>query len=257
MTLSIISPIGGFGNHLRWLLLLDPRFKFEFNLKSSVIEQDYNNIKGESWPEFIDYHSSNVIPDVRSEILLNFDHTVLTSLSKHKFDSLAGYSNVNDKIAYIKNYIYPQNRTWHNWLFFEFTYRELLDDSILFSHSLDCAVSGKAIVIIIDPALALRTYIKFNSLLNELSQEQFIKEIELHNKTAKELADNNKNILLLDTGRLFNRVLDKELYDAATSWLELENFYADAKSIHEIWFSLHKKAEAEIISNLQQMFSGD
>ena len=33
---NLIAPLGGFGNHVRWLLLLDPSFKFNIKLDNSI-----------------------------------------------------------------------------------------------------------------------------------------------------------------------------------------------------------------------------
>lgn len=256
MKYAIISPVGGFGNHLRWLLLLDSQYKLRFELSPSDIENSYNNLIGADWPKFEELCKSVISKEIRS----HFDVEQLMYLSKLKFDSIADNSNINEKIKYLKNYVYCQGRTWHNWLYYERKYRILLDELIYFDHEINNNIVhefDKIIVTTLDPKLSYRAYVKFNSALNSLSIDQYFEYISEANKTAIQYASLHDNILLLDLDILFNNSLNIEYYNAAVEWFDLKNNYNEASDIHTTWFQLHKKAESEMILDLQKLFNGD
>jgi hypothetical protein len=66
---------------------------------------------------------------------------------------------------------------------------------------------------------------------------------------------NHDNVLIVDSERLFDKTLDKNLYSQIVDWFELGNSYEQAAEIHTLWWRLVKKAEQEIIQDLQKIYS--
>ena len=157
---------------------------------------------------------------------------------------------------YVVNYVYPNTRTWHNWLQYEWNYRTYLDQFIKFSHrSESISQDYKSIAMTVNPELALRCYRKFNSNLNNSSATNFLRGTARENSLTKTVsADHPTNVLLLDSELLYNSVLDKDLYSQIVDWFGLENNYSTAQQIHKKWFDLHQKAERELLNDLSRIY---
>lgn len=189
----ILAPWGGFGNHLRWLLLLSDEYK------------------------------------------INFHTTTLT--------------NIDQKVQFIANEVYPANRTWNTWMNYEWKFRDLLNSVLKFTHdAIDVFDELKTIGCTIDPELAYRSYKKFDTDFNGLSNEQFNQMITKHNKFcgfAKEFYP--LTVTTVDTGKLFNALLDSDLYEHATKFFNLTPSLSYAQEIHALWFKRQLDAENAFI----------
>lgn len=196
MTRGLWASWGGFGNHLRWLLLLDTPWSF-------------NN---------------------------------------------QGVSNVD----FVKQYVYPNDRSWHNWLYHEWQLRDHTDNLVPLSHNIreqfESRKNGLHISLVTDPDLAYKSYVKFNSNLNNHTVSAFKHNVDQFNRESERLSKENSNLLILDSSKLFTSVLDKDLYTAAANWFRFPVNYEKANDIHSVWYNLHKKAEQELVRDLQQLY---
>lgn len=195
----VIAPTGGFGNHVRWLLLLSDKYTF------------FNCI------------------------------------------------NIKDKVNFIKENVYNENRSWHNWLTFEFTYRDELHETINFTHDLktiyeDKFTDSKFILLTIDGNLAYKCYFKFNSYLNTLSLNDFMLMINKHNKMTNIANKKDNRIFTAKSDNLFNEKLDKNIYTSMIHWFNLEDRYDYATEIHSIWYNLHRKSEKKFVSDITKLY---
>jgi len=191
MKLSICSPVGGFGNHLRWLLLLSPEFKK----------------------------------------LLNMD----------------------DNFVVAKLFVYPKRRTCFNWLNMEWRYREIINSHIAFSHNIenvyDSSATNKIVVMTMKPKYALKHYLKFNPLLNGHTIKSFLKHVQSDNKTNTEfMVKQQDKTLVIDANKLYNSVLDKQLYESIINFFELGNVYEKANEVHKLWYELNQQANKDVLS---------
>ncbi len=246
------------------MLLLDPIYSFNFKLDPTPLEIKYETLSGSDWPIFENFWEDykNSPSNIINEIESNFQISELLYYSKEKFDGIKYRSSPNEKIEYIKNYVYGKYRTWQNWIVLEKKFRYQFDNLIYMGHASDLEFdvvtdSEKIITSYIDPELSLRAYIKFNSSLGLLSIEDFIKFIEHSNNSITEFANKKSNVLLINSGLLFNETLDVELYNQVTSWFNLGNYYNEANELHQHWFHLHKRAEVEMVNYLQDLFNGE
>jgi hypothetical protein len=219
---SIIFPIGGFGNHVRWLMLLDDRYQFDINLVDPQSEGLVNGV-------FVDgnYKSYNFV-------------------------------SMDSKLEFIKTYVYPDNRTWHNWLVFEWKYREQIQEILKIDHSYNFKQHGpleKELYLTITPDLAVNCYLKFNSTLNGTSPGLMKKTIANFNYVVRQYCLKfSENSLSLNVDILFNETLDKELYQQIINFFRLDYNYDQANQVHKLWYNLHRKAEKEIILDLQKIY---
>jgi len=219
---SITFPIGGFGNHIRWLMLLDDRYQLDIKLADPQSEGLVNNRK----------HLENY----------------------KSYDFVSAES----KLEFIKIHVYPNNRTWHNWLVFEWKYREQLQEILPIDHSYDFKQHGpleKELYLTITPDLAVNCYLKFNSNLNNTSPELMKKLIANFNHLVRRYCLKfSKNSLSLNVDILFNETLDQELYQQIINFFGLNYNYDLANQVHKLWYNLHRKAEKEIILDLQKIY---
>ena len=238
--ISVIAPWGGFANHVRWLILLDPKFSFSI---PRISAESYEQIKGSNWPSYENYEAhelSGISEDVIKEI-----------------DELEGYFHFdtpNRKIETIVNAVYAPARTWHNWLGYEFTFRNGLEPYAVMDHYVrPDREFDKNVLLAIDSNLAYRCYFKFNSLLNQLSVEEFKKRIAKSNDSFYNKND-EKSFKVFSADVLFQKVLDKNFYTELTHWLCLSDNYEQANLMHGIWFQLHKKAEQEFLDHTKTLY---
>ena len=155
----IYAPIGGFGNHLRWLLLLDENYTIKLK-----------------------------------------DQVLITS---------------NEKLEFIKKFVYCEERSWHNWIKFEFRYRIILDQYLKFTHDMtDIFDDLKTVGLTIDPELAYKSYVKFNPTLNGISKNSFLQQIQKQNKMCKFANDYSPDLFYcVDSASFFQPTLDIKLYN--------------------------------------------
>lgn len=228
---NILSPIGGFGNHIRWLILLDPDFQFYVKCD----EQSYNNLQGPSWPSYNDYKLSNWSStniDIKKEISeLCRDYECV---------------DTDSKLAFIQDQVYHHTRTWSNWLDVEWKYRNDLDSIIDFKHDYTELSNDQLPTLIstIDPELAYTAYLKFNRNINVCPANVF-KLHHVSNVVKKNLSAQLKQSLVVDAGVMFTPCLDFKFYADLTEWLGLSNQYAVANFVHNLWYQAHKRAELE------------
>ena len=195
----IYAPIGGFGNHIRWLLLLDKNYKLEL------------------------------------------DGQILVS--------------VEDKVKFITTTVYSNNRTYNNWLDYEFTWRRKLNLVLKFTHDMtDFFDDLMSIAVTVDPNLALRCYEKFNPGLNGISKEGFLKQIRKQNLMCEFATKALNTVICIDSTKLFQPTLDKEIYNRAIEFLNLESNFDAASNIHQVWYMLHIKAENQWLANQNNLF---
>ena len=186
----ISAPIGGFGNHVRWLMLLDPSYDI-------------------------------------------------------------GYQN---KVEFICDKIYGQDRSWHNWLNVEWQYRSDLNKLIIFEHNYNPAGDIKKLVLTIDPDLAYRCYLKFNSNLNNNTVDQFKELIKKANDHNIVVSSKHANSLAMSADILYRPVLDPGFYQTLINWFELEDRYAEASIIHQHWYQAHQRAEKEFVRDITNIY---
>lgn len=193
MKREVIGCVGGGGNHLRWLLLLDPQFP---------------HLQGHRGPS-------------------------------------------HDTFSFIVNNVYPEDRNWQNWLNYEWRWRLEVDHLIAFSHGRALQRDTRYCALVTSPDDAFKHYVKFNTNLNNTLVETFKQQIGIYNNSFRP-AD---NLLIIDGSKLFQPILDIELYNKVIEWFELSDNYAQAAEIHSLWWKLVKRAEQEIIQDLQKIYS--
>jgi len=203
LTCAVTAPIGGFGNHVRWLALLDPCFQFELTPLAE--------------PRF------KKIPDLSRRI---------------------NFLDADSKLESFHTQIYSPTRSWTNWLWMEWLYREDLDSVLVFDHRVDHVDSiDKNLVLTVDPDLALRGYFKLNSNLNHHTPGQFKQQVQQFANNAS--AHAKKKILTVDC--LYQPILDREFYNSMIEWFELSDCYDLANRVHGLWFDAHERAQQEFV----------
>lgn len=239
--LRIIAPYGGFGNHVRWLTLLDPSFKFSYKIR----EENYKLMAGPSWPTYQDYFSHNwagVDADIKKEII---------ECTKNE---TIDFITIQDKMQFIKNYIYHQHRTWSNWLKIEWAYRKDLDLILKTDHNYekDLFVNLKTLVLTIDPDMALKHLLKFNSHLN------FTNPLDFKEKLIQMMKNNScvtGDVKFMSATILYQPQLNYKFYQELINWFELSDYYDYANEIHQIWFQLNQKATNDFVNYVNNIYS--
>jgi len=269
---NIVAPVGAFGNHVRWLVLLDDSFKWNL---STYNKEKYETFKGSDWPAYAD-----LLDNKLQNININIIEEMETLFDISPSNSLIYFDNLKNKLTSIKEKIYPSTRTWHNWQAMEWEYRNILNKLVIFGHLYNQFENKvvvlernaqpvinehnnlKTLILTIDPTLAVRSVAKliqdnYKNLL--LGMEEFyfnnlkfpISSINEQNQTiAKE---NPNNIKLLDASILFGKTLNKEWYQELIDWFELEDHYEQANFVHGLWFDASIRAEREIIQDTQKL----
>ena len=202
---GVCAPSGGFGNHVRWLALLDPVFQFELTPLAE--------------PRF------RKIPDPSRHIT---------------------FLNADSKLESFYTQIYSAKRSWDNWLWMEFLYREDLDEILEFGHRKD-QIDGvdRNLVLTINPELALQSYFKLNSNLNHCTPDIFKKQVRQVVESALNNPSKRLENKIMNVDCLYQPVLDREFYNNMIDWFGLSDYYDLANQVHGLWFWAHQRAEQE------------
>jgi hypothetical protein len=205
MNRVICAPCGGLMNHVRWLILLSPEFKW----------------------------------------------------------------GISEKMHFISNIVYPERRSSFVWLSHEYLFRELphIQKLVTVNHSIDaCMTIGtpkKVLVLVPNPDLSYKHYLKFNPALNGLVKQATLDQtITLDDiKRSYRIAisnDNDRNklqsaisndILTLNIDKLYtNRELDIDIYSTIVDFFDISNQYESANLIHNKWFDLQKHNEKAMLT---------
>lgn len=214
LELSVGAETGGFGNHVRWLALLDPVFQFEL---------------------------TPPIPSRSKKIL---------DISRH-----INFLDTQNKLRSFSQQIYSPTRSWHNWLWTEWLYREDLNQVLQFDHKFHVFNNvDKNLILTIDPDIALHCYFKLNSCLNYHSPQQFKNKIQTHNFNAQHnnLGRAKKKIYNVDC--LYQPTLDREFYNSMIEWFELTDCYDLANQVHGLWFDAHQRAEQGFVEYTNNLY---
>lgn len=248
--LSVISSTGGFGNHLRWLLLLDPEFNFKFtnfNISKQKFYcwQEISSSWDISYEDFCQLTHDAIDKKLLETYIENFNLSHLD------------FSSTENKLDSIEKYVYYPNRTWHNWLETEWKYREHINPFINFHHWIDSISPNEKVIFLIpeNPEVALKSYLKFNPNLNNISKKEFVWHITKTQDHYKNLAWKNPNAFLVYSENLLNPVLDKNFYQKVITHFGLSDCYDVASRVHKLWYNLHKKSESDILVDLQKFYN--
>ena len=181
---SIIFPAGFAGNHLRWLLFLDPRY------------------------------------DVSKSICAN---------------------TVSRKLKFIQKNVYPDTRTWYNWLTTEWKYRVALNDYIEIVHAQfnwENSSNKELYLTTKNLDLPFHHYFHLNLGLNAHTPEYFqemnqawVNEFEVLELRIHEF-DNKK---ICDCDPLFSPTLSKEFYTDVINFYGFDDNYDSAQQVHQ-WY---------------------
>lgn len=243
--LKIVAPMGGFANHIRWLILLDECYSF-----SICATQDYYKIfSGPGWPTYENY-CCNDLHGIKQEIVQELHQLSKDwpGLKVYKF-----FSN-KDKKKLIDEHVYPENRTWQNWLNFEWKFRYPLNNAIPLHHEIEGdTIILPGIYINTESQFALRSYIKFNSNLNNLTVNEFTKKIDTYKVDLDKV--NKTNNLIINASEVMQSNLDPQLYTRIMDYIGIPGNYDLANYAHKKWYNLQCRAEKEIgqfFTNLYQ-----
>jgi hypothetical protein len=211
----ICATAGSFGNHVRWLALLDSKYSFEVD----------NHTLVSTAPDYI--------PFIENE---NFSFTTAQS-----------------KLDAFENWIYPATRDYYNWLIHEWKYRTILNQYIQLSHEYHelSNPDDKVLWLSISDETALKCYYKFNPTLNFSSIKNFL-NFKLE---PRELTDtDSSSILTLKADDLYSEILNEHFYTQLVDFFELENNYELACKIHLLWYHAHERSEQHFLSDVFRIY---
>ena len=161
-------------------------------------------------------------------------------------------TTVDSKLEFIIDKIYPTTRSWNNWLYHEAKWRRELEKLIPFEHNLRTKSQFKRVILLSDPELAYRSYIKFSSNLDVATKETFLSYCMLYNANVEKIA--NSRDIVLSSSNLFQEELEQDWYTALVTKLNLSNQYEHAQQLHAHWYQLHRNAEKTMLVDLAQLF---
>jgi hypothetical protein len=234
----INSPIGGFGNHLAWLVWTNSKFSSGL-LKRNIIENHYDEIKGVSWPDYKDLS----LCDLKSDSLLS------------EFQSLGLVDTlVKDPIDFVFKNVY-NNRSWHNWLKKEWEFRDRLKNIVIgHTHKIKIEpeywyIFGKA-----SPDTCYKHYLKINSSFNNTGINGFLDDVNIFNQNVDSYK-NLDNVLAIDNDLLLSDVLDVDYYKKIITFLNLNNDYDNANLLHQQWRELIKNSDSDFVNEVNRLYA--
>lgn len=199
----LLATLGGFGNHFRWLLLLDDKY---------II-----HIPPGSTPGML--LSCPIISDIETKVLFIERHVYYKGrTAKNWIHNEWRYRNSLDDLILFLHFHDDDDK--------EVDFKKMANYKKLF--------------LVTPPHVALEHYKLINPDLNGHPECEFINRCRFDNKIAQAEAL-NKNSLMFDSSKLYNSVLNEKLYDRAVSFFNLKNHYYHANIVHQMWYNLKEK----------------
>jgi len=211
---GVCAPIGGFGNHVRWLALLDPVFQFE---ATPLAEPRFKNIPDPSRHiKFLDPDSK--LESFRTQIYsTNRSWTnwlCIEFLYREDLDQLIVFDHRKDEI-----------------------------DGV-----------DKNLVLTVDPDLALQSYFKFNSNLNHCTPEIFKEQSQWFTRNAIRNSSSKLENKIINVNSLYQSTLDREFYNSMIEWFGLSDCYDLANQVHGLWFDAHQRSEQQFVEHVNNFY---
>ena len=243
---NVCSPIGGFSNHVRWLLWLDPSIECWL----TYTEEKYNIYAGPDWPTY-----ENFVKQDFSGISNKIKIEIQNYIAANEIAKPLPLINTNDKISWIMENVYFDSRSWQNWLRTEWTFRFNADEFALLRHEVDDCLANECNTVVceITPELAYRCYVKLNPIINQDTPSEFQSRVYKLNQKHKAVS-RIKNFLFVNVDKLYSETLDPEIYDSMIQYLGLENFYDQAQLVHKKWYQLHRQAENDFLNYIINLY---
>jgi len=156
-----------------------------------------------------------------------------------------------DKMQFIKKNVYCEERSWNNWLQYEWKYRDHLNPVIEISHvkwDWERVPEGKQLYLTFnDVDLPYNHYLHINLGLNCADPEhlknfyqEWINEFEIIKQRIHEFP--NKKIVHSDT--IFQGTLSRELYQDIVNFYGFSDNYESANLVHQ-WYTACRKKSLE------------
>jgi hypothetical protein len=234
----INSPTGGFGNHLAWLIWSNSEFS-SILLKNNINENHYNKIKGVSWPNYKDLSLCNIESE---SLLLEFQSYGL-------IDNL-----IKNPVDFLINNVY-NNRSWHDWLKKEWEFRNRLKN-IVVGHTHKIKINpdhfyifGKA-----SADTCYKHYLKINSSFNNNGIDEFLNDANIFNQNVDDYKNLN-NVLIVNNDLLLSDILNNDYYEKIIKFLNLNNDYNNANTLHKKWNFLVKHSEIEFVKEVNRLYA--
>lgn len=156
--------------------------------------------------------------------------------------------NPNEKLDFIKEIVYPSTRTATNWLDFEWSYRQKLDNIMFIEHCIEVVKKNvntmgphKILAMTATPKQCMFGYMKFDPYLHKRSPIEFLVKMTKEQQTMKRYkAEENEEVILVDAFQLYNETLNEEFYNTIVNFFMIDNQYDTAKKLHSVWFNLQE-----------------
>ena len=167
---------------------------------------------------------------------------------QYKFEN---YPTVESKLNFILNHVY--NRTIDDWLEKEDAYSNIDKRYIYFNHQLDrenrivrlknqknCQFfeytkETKMVCCTMSPQLALKEFSKIKPDLYNWTEQQFLERIEVENDLSIQTKKFHNKFLLMNNDVLADDVLDRDYYTKLIKFLDLDDNYESAATMHLKW----------------------
>ena len=199
MNKRLIFPIGGGGNHLRWLMYFDKSFDTM-------------------------HFSSDKSP--------------------------------TNKLTFIETQVYPKERTWHNWIEFEWKYRKRYNFilNIEVHHDfIEYKENTKTIILSFnDYTECIKKFLVIGD--RNMFPNNTLSEIkEVYNRYSNDITSNTYSPLekIITSDAIWEDVLDKKLYYDIINFLELEDHYEYAAKAHILWKNCQNQALNQFMETCQ------
>ena len=224
---------------------MDPSFSFNI---LRFDEPEYDILKGSDWPSYKNYVVNDLtgVPEFVKEEFITIDACMLE------------FTTTEKKLSSLKYKIYPESRTWHNWLIIEWQFRDRLHEHVGAMHNMDHSDDhSKNLLLTMEPDLAHRLYLKFNSNLNNTPADRWKEIVAYENKKINRMARANpQQYKILATDELYQPILDRNFYNELIQWFDLTDNYELASYAHQLWYAGHQRAEKEFVTDIHQFYKG-
>lgn len=163
----------------------------------------------------------------------------------------------SDKLEFIRDYVYPETRTWDNWLTYEYRYRPILDEFMpLYNGKWDWERStGRELYLTVNNwDIPLQHYWHINLGLNSETPRSFKEKMQAWDQEYQTLAnriDHLSNKKIVEADSLFDSELNQDFYNLVVDFFGFQRNHSQAQYVHQLYYQCRERAARDFVNYVE------
>lgn len=169
-----------------------------------------------------------------------------------------GSFSVSEKVDFISEFVYNDNRNFETWIGIEAKVNKKFDNHKLqWDHNLwhknDYQRISKAKSVFLDtkPKWCIKHLFPLKSYLEGISPSSFVHDCHIHSKYIK---THLPNCFVVDPSFLDEQILPVGYFNKLEQYLDIQIPYNEAKLVHKLWYNCRIRAREDFLKTVSILY---